>query len=98
MCVCVLFFGGRCDPATVGRSKAVELILSRLSLFLQGKWCLPLAKDAGDEERAAAEEEMKDWFAGAEQVSVDKIVLCVFFCVCVLEFAPAPPPFTAFGT
>ncbi|CAN0376753.1 unnamed protein product, partial [Laminaria digitata] len=55
-CACIALL--RCDPGTVGRSKEVELILSRLSLFLQGKWCLPLTKDGGDEERAAAEEEM----------------------------------------
>ena len=59
----------------MGKSKEVELILSRLTLFLQGKWCLTLTKDATDEDRKAAEEEMKDWFAGAEQVRASAIVL-----------------------
>ena len=71
----LLFSVDRCDSDTVGKSKEVELILSRLTLFLQGKWCLTLTKDATDEDRKAAEEEMKDWFAGAEQVRASAIVL-----------------------
>lgn len=66
----------RCDPDVVGSSKEVELILSRLSLFLQGKWCMSVTRDTGDEERAEAEEEMKDWFAAAEQVRRAKRRYC----------------------
>lgn len=58
----------RCNPETVKKSKEVELILTRLSYFLQGKWCASVAKASAEEECAAAEEEMKGWFAAAEQV------------------------------
>lgn len=61
----------RCDPAVVGGNKEVELILTRLSYFLQGKWCVSVTRDTGDKERAAAEEEIKDWFAAAEQVGLE---------------------------
>lgn len=46
----------------------VELILTRLILFLQGKWCVVVTAQAGDEERGTADGEMKSWFAAAEQV------------------------------
>lgn len=65
----------RCDPAVVGGSKEVELILTRLSYFLQGKWCASVTRDTGDKERAAAEEEIKDWFAAAEQVGREEVSL-----------------------
>lgn len=66
----------RCDPDVVGSSKEVELILSRLSLFLQGKWCMSVTRDTGGEEWATAEEDMKDWFAAAEQVRRAKHRCC----------------------
>lgn len=53
----------------VGRGKETELILKRLVLFLQGKWCVgAVTSGCGSEKIRAAEEEMKDWFAAAEQV------------------------------
>eukprot|EP00903_Cladosiphon_okamuranus_P005553 g5529.t1 len=64
-CACIALL--RCDPAVVMRSKEVEVILQRLILFLQGKWCVPVTGQMGDEDRAAADAEMKDWFAAAEQ-------------------------------
>lgn len=63
----------RCDPAVVSGNKEVELILTRLSYFLQGKWCASVTRDTGDKERAVAEEEIKDWFAAAEQVGLEDV-------------------------
>ncbi|CAM9236529.1 unnamed protein product [Pylaiella littoralis] len=65
-CACIALL--RCDPDIVTKNKEeVELILTRLILFVQGKWCVAVTAQAGDDERAAADEEMKTWFAAAEQ-------------------------------
>lgn len=87
----------RCDRAVVMGSKEVGLIQQRLIYFLQGKWCVPVTGQTGDEGRAAADGEMKDWFAAAEQVCVYLCVcLCVFVCVVFgstpLVFAPKMCP------
>lgn len=63
----------RCDPGVVLKGKEVDLILPRLIYFLQGKWCVAVTGETSDDERAAADGEMKSWFAAAEQVCV-----CVF--------------------
>ncbi|CAM9116567.1 unnamed protein product, partial [Phaeothamnion confervicola] len=44
----------------VQRANAVEKILGRLGLFLQGRWCLPPGAEGGDES-------MHHWFGAAEQ-------------------------------
>lgn len=71
----------------------VELILTRLILFVEGKWCVPVTAQASDGERATADGEMKSWFAAAEQVllvggvSGSAAVLCctpILLCCSVL--------------
>ncbi|CBN77248.1 conserved unknown protein [Ectocarpus siliculosus] len=64
-CACIALL--RCDPGVVLKSKEVDLILPRLIYFLQGKWCVAVTGETSDEERAAADAEMKSWFAAAEQ-------------------------------
>lgn len=63
-----LFVLCRCDPVVVRNCKEADLIMSRLSSFLQGVWCVEVTSACNEEERAAADGEMKDWFAAAEQV------------------------------
>ena len=74
----------RCDPAVVVGSKELDLIRQRLVYFLQGKWCVPVTGKTGDEGRAAADCEMQDWFAAAEQV-----------CLRASLVFPALPPLVA---
>lgn len=58
------------------KSKEVDLILPRLIYFLQGKWCVAVTEETDDEERAAADAEMKSWFAAAEQVWFVGVFIC----------------------
>ncbi len=73
----------RCDPAIVTRNKEVDTIRQRLMYFLQGKWCVVVEKQTSDEQRTLADEEMKDWFAAAEQVRApsDALSLCLMTLV-----------------
>lgn len=58
----------RYKPEPGEKTKETEFILKRLGYFLQGKWCVHVMLKSSEKERAAAEEEMKNWFAAAEQV------------------------------
>ena len=74
----------------VGESKEVELILTRLSLFLEGKWCASMTEETGDKDCTLAEEEMNDWFAAGEQVRVCAMV-CIAFSRCDATSVPVLP-------
>lgn len=59
----------RCKPDEDNKAEA-ELILKRLSYFLQGTWCVRVGEKSAEGDVLAAEAEMKGWFAAAEQVGV----------------------------